>query len=83
MDGLSICIGQPDTHFIIMVTAKKRKVVSPDGKVAAYVNDDTCSKTVCTTYCESSTKYQSCKAHRSNLRSSVMDLKEVTPPAAT
>ena len=51
---------------------KKGKIVSPDGKVAAYVDDDSYTKTVRTADCElicPSTKCESCKAYRANLRS--------------
>ena len=71
-DDLLICIGQPDAHFVKMVAAKKGKIISPSGKVAAYVYSDTCTKTVRTTECElvcPSAKCESCKAYRSNLKS--------------
>jgi len=72
VDRLSICAGQPDEHFVRMVAAKKGKVLSQDGKVAAYVDSDTCPRTVRTVDCEllsPTTKCQSCKAYRANLRS--------------
>ena len=72
LDGLSICAGQSDTHFVKMVAAKKAKIVSPDGKVAAYVDDDSNAKTVRTADCElicPSEKCESCKAYRANVRS--------------
>ena len=72
LDGLSICAGQPDVHFVKMVAAKKGRIISPDGKIAAYVDDDTCTKTVRTGDCElicPTTKCESCKPYRANLRS--------------
>ena len=72
LDGLSICAGQPDAHFVKMVAAKKGKIISPDGKVTAHIDDDTCTKTVCTGDCElicPTTKCESCKPYRANLRS--------------
>ena len=72
LDGLPICAGQPDVHFVKMVAAKKGKIISPDGKVAAYVDDDTCTKTIRTGDCElicPTPKCESCKSYRANLRS--------------
>ena len=69
LNTLSICIGQPDSHFVKMVSAKKGKVVSPDGRIVAYVDE---GLTVRTTDCEfvsQSSKCQSCKSYRANLRS--------------
>ena len=71
LDGLFICAGQPDVHFVKMVAAKKGRIISPDGKVAAYVDDDTRTKTICTGDCElvcPTTKFESCKPYRANLR---------------
>ena len=78
LEKLHICIGQPDSHFVSMVQAKKGSIVSPDGKVVACLDqytplivEDTCySATVRTKSCEvltTSYKYSSCKAYRSNL----------------
>lgn len=39
LDGLSIRVGQPDLHFVKIVAAKKGNILSPDGMVAAYVDD--------------------------------------------
>lgn len=72
LDGLSICAGQSDIHFVKMVAAKKGKILSPNGKIAAYVDDDSYTKTVRTADCElicPSTKCESCKSYRANLRS--------------
>ena len=73
VDGLSIiCARQSDVHFVKMVAAKKGKIVAPDGKVAVYVDDYTSTKTVHTADCElicPSTKCESCKTYRANLRS--------------
>ena len=52
-----------------MVAAEKGKIISPDGKVAAYV-DDTCTKAVCKGDCElicPIPKCESCKFYRVNL----------------
>ena len=72
LDCLSICVGQTDQHFIKMVVAKKgRKIFSRDGKVAAYVDDDTCTSTVRTADCQlisPAIKCQSCQTYRENLR---------------
>lgn len=72
-DGLSIiCARQSDVHFVKMVAAKKGNIVAPDGKVAAYVDDDSSTKMVHTADCElicPSTKCESCKTYRANLRS--------------
>ena len=38
LDRLHVCCGQPDSHFVSMVSAKKGKVHSSDGKVAASVD---------------------------------------------
>ena len=54
-----------------MVAAKKGKIISPDRKITAYVDDDTGTKTVRTADCELiclSTKCESCKVYRANLR---------------
>ena len=74
LDGLSICAGQPDVHFVKMVAAKKGKIISPDGKVTAYIDDDTCTKTIRTEDCElicPTTKCESCKPYRANFEINV------------
>ena len=38
LDRLHVCCGQPDSHFISMVNAKKGKIISSDGKVAASIH---------------------------------------------
>ena len=51
---------------------QRSKIVSPDGKVAAYVDDDSYAKTFHTADCEllcPCAKCESCKAYRANLRS--------------
>ena len=35
LDRLHVCCGQPDSHYISMVNAKKGKIISSDGNVAA------------------------------------------------
>ena len=71
LNGLSICAGHSDSHYVKMVLAKKGKVLSPNGKVAAYVDDDCGSKTVRASDCElicPSIKCDACKSYRVNLR---------------
>lgn len=71
LDGLSVCVGHPDQHFVKMVNIRKGKIVSSNGKVAAYVDEKTYSKTVRTADCDiisQSERYSSCKAYRVNLR---------------
>ena len=78
IENLSICAGHTDIHFVKMVSAKKGKIISPDGKIAAYVDNCTTEiggeiykSTVRTSDCEllcSSVKCPSCKAYRANLR---------------
>ena len=80
IDKLNICPGHPDLHFVKMVSAKKGKILSHDGKVSAYVDDNTVvklngetyTKTVRTSKCEllcKTAKCSSCKSYRVNLRS--------------
>lgn len=38
IDRLKVCIGQPDTHFVKTVHAKKGKILSQDGKIA-YIDE--------------------------------------------
>lgn len=69
LNSLSICIGQPDSHFVKMVSAKKGQVVLPDGRIVAYVDE---GLTVHTTQCEfisQCSKCQSCKSYRANMQS--------------
>ena len=41
LDRLIVCCGQPNDHFVKMVvTSKKGKILSPAGKVAAFVDND-------------------------------------------
>ena len=80
LDQLHVCCGQPDTHFVSMVNAKKGKILSSDGKVAAIVdsyapvglNGEHYLATVRTGSCELVAKSQkcvSCKSYRDTLRS--------------
>ncbi len=40
IDCLEVCCGQPDEHLVKMVvTNKKGKILSPDGKLAAFVDN--------------------------------------------
>ena len=55
-----------------MVAAQKGKIVSPDRNIAAYIDDDSHTKTVHTADCElicPSAKCESCKVYRANMRS--------------
>ena len=66
-----MCEGQADNHFIRMLTAKKGKVLSNDGKFVAYVDEANGKKTVRTCSCELlvlDAKCSSCQNYRSNLR---------------
>ena len=38
MKKLNVCCGQPDSHFLSMMKAKKGKIISADGNVRAYLN---------------------------------------------
>lgn len=79
VDTLSVCVGQPDTHFVSMVNAKKGSIVSPNGKTVCSVDKmvvqldgEVYPQTVRTTDCEiisSSPKCSSCKKYRATLRS--------------
>ena len=72
LDNISICIGQPDTHFVRMVAAKKGKVLSNDGKIMCAVDSNAYMKTVRTSDCEilaTSEKCSACKNYRATLRS--------------
>ena len=71
VDELRLCEGQPDNHFVKMVTAKKGKILSNDGKFVAFVDEVDGKKTVRTCNCEllvSDSKCSSCQSYRSNLR---------------
>ena len=79
LDCLHVCCGQPDSHFISMVNAKKGKIISSDGKVAASIdqyapvaiNSEHYQATVRTGSCEmvtTSHKCSACKLYRDTLR---------------
>lgn len=78
---LSVCCGQPDSHFVLMVKSKKGKVTAPGGSVTAYIdgyapillsNGDYSEFTVRTSSCEvldnSSGSCSSCLSYRNTLR---------------
>ncbi len=68
LDNLAICVGPPDAHFIRMITAKKGKILSHDGKAVCSVDNGT----VRTMDCEilsTSEKCSTCKKYRATLRS--------------
>ena len=77
-ETLYVRVIQTLIHFVKMVSAKKGKIISPDGKVATYVdnyiteiNGETYTSTVHTSDCEllcSSIKCSLCKSYRANLR---------------
>ena len=79
IDKLLVCAGQPDDHFVRMILAKKGKILSSNGKVAAYVdnervelNGELYPQTVRTSECEiigHSVKCSSCNQYRATLRS--------------
>ena len=59
IEDLFVCEGHKDIHFVKMVAARKGKIVSPDGKIVAYVDNHTIERngeiytsTVCTSDCE-------------------------------
>ena len=71
VDELTLYEGHPDAHFVKMVSAKKGKILSHDGKFVAYVDEVCGSKTVRTCDCEllvSGNKCSSCLDYRANLR---------------
>ena len=79
LDRLHVCCGQPDSHFISMVNAKKGKIISSNGNVAASMdqyapvalNGAHYRATVRTGSCElvsTSQKCSSCKSYRDMLR---------------
>lgn len=79
LDHCNLCSGQPDTHFVKMVKAKKGKVLTSNGKISAFVDDcivivdgEFIMGTVRSSECEIislSSCCISCKAYRPNLRS--------------
>ena len=78
LDKLHICAGHPDPHLVEMVSLKKGKIVSKNGEVAAYVDENpvelngtSYGKTVRSARCEligHSIKCSSCTSYRGNLR---------------
>ena len=78
IEDLFVCEGHKDIHFVKMVAARKGKIVSPDGKIVAYVDNHTIERngeiytsTVRTSDCEvlcSTLRCSSCKSYRANLR---------------
>ena len=79
LDCSNVCVGQPNVHLVKMVKAKKGKVLSKDGKVAAFVDDSAVATVKGTTYygtvrtreCEIVSRNfccDSCKSYRPNLR---------------
>ena len=79
LDQLKVCAGQPDKHYVHMVSAKKGKILSPHGKVVAYfdrvkvdVNGEIYQQTLCTSDHEIASHSLKCPAftsYRSNLHS--------------
>ncbi len=78
LDKLKVCAGQPDPSFVMMVSAKKGKILSPDGSVAAQVDNvpvefggSNYDSTIRTSKCEMLSKYSKCSVctkYRANLR---------------
>ena len=79
IDTFFICSGHTDSHFVDMIAAKKGSITSPDGKIAAFidntivqVDDQIYTSTVRTSGCEllssSIGQCPSCKLYRGNLR---------------
>ena len=62
LNGLAICTGHQDLHYVKMVVAKKGKIFSPNGKIAAYVDDDCGTKTVHAAECHVITHSIKCDA---------------------
>ena len=61
LDRLHVCAGQPDSHFIEMVEAKKERILSSHGETVAFLdsspvelNGTTYPKTVRTSKCQKS-----------------------------
>lgn len=71
LNGLTICTGHRDSHYVKMVQAKKGKILSPNGKIAAYVDNDCGTKTVRAAKCQvisRSVKCEACRLYQPNLR---------------
>ena len=78
LDRLYVCCGQPDSHFVSMINAKKGKIISHDGKITASIdqhapvsfNGQNFLVTVRTESCEiitNSKNCSSCKLYRNTL----------------
>ena len=59
LNKLNVCSGHRDPHFVSMLNAKKGKVTSSDGKIAAYVDSPT-QATIRTTSCNLLTTSKLC-----------------------
>ena len=81
IDDMHICVGHPDPHFVEMVEARKGRLLSSSGSVAAVndrsssvvFKDERYSATVRSADCQiltSATKCSQCASYRTNLRSS-------------
>ena len=79
LERLHVCCGQPDSHFLSMIEAKKGRIVSANGNVSAYMdsyspvslNGQLFQKTVRTSSCEllsTAQKCSLCKSYRNTLR---------------
>ena len=80
LDQLRVCPGHPDDHYVDMVRAKKGKLISTSGDIAAYIdsnahvqlNGQTYSTTVRSTKCHiltSVTKCPACASYCDTIRS--------------
>ncbi len=77
VDGLHLCAGQSDLHFVDMIRAKKGKITSRSGKIACSLDDTACPTTLRTSSCEilcskakcsSCTKYSACNLESKNIK---------------
>ena len=79
IDQLFICSGHTESHFVKMVADKKDRIVSPDGTIAAFIDNNIVqvegqvfTSTVRASGCEllssSNDRCPSCKKYRVNLR---------------
>lgn len=72
LDRCSVCPGNPDDQYILMVESKKGKLMSRDRKTVIASVDDFFEKTVRVSTCEvlvTANKCKSCVAYRNTLRS--------------
>ena len=79
LNGLNVCVGQPDTKFIDVCIAKKGQILSRNNQVVAYLDSTACvsadgqmyAKTVRHSQCEMlvlGSRCNKCANYRDNLR---------------